>query len=306
VLSGFLIGGILLDRRNSPRLARVFYARRALRIIPLYYVLLAVIFCRASHVPQAFGFSAYPLFLSNLAIGMTNQCAWAPLNVTWSLAVEEQFYLFAPWFVRAVSSRKLPWILLCGWLGGWMFGLAATLAMREPTLILFTFTPLRLGGLALGWLAAWLVRTLEGHPIRVWFYRWWRWLLGLGFASTLVFLAQDSHYGLFAAARYGYALLAIFFTVLTLAVVMVRPPWLIRPLCTRWLCNLGRHSYFIYLWHQMVSYVAYRYVLPDFQASTWQHWAATGGIFSVVWIMAVVCWSIFEGPLVRLGHRLAY
>jgi peptidoglycan/LPS O-acetylase OafA/YrhL len=181
-----------------------------------------------------------------------------------------------------------------------------SLAMREPTLIFYTFTPLRSDGLALGWLAAWLVRTPEGHPLRAWFCRCWRWLLGLSFASVLGFIAHDPRMVSFAAVRYGYASLAIFFTVLTLTVVLVRPPWLARPLNNRCLRQLGQYSYFIYLWHQLVSYVACRYLLPDFQASTWQHWAAMGGIFSVVWIMAVVSWRILEGPLVRLGHRLAY
>jgi peptidoglycan/LPS O-acetylase OafA/YrhL len=306
VLSGFLIGGILLDQRNSPRLARVFYARRALRIIPLYYVLLAVIFWRAAHVPQTFGFAVYPLFLSNLAYSVTNHWAWSPLNITWSLAVEEQFYLLAPWFVQAVSSRKLPWMLLSVWLGGWMLRFATSLTLREPTLILYTFTPFRLDGLTLGWLAAWLVRTPEGHPVRAWFSRSWRWVLALSFALVLGFLAHDPRVVSFTAARYGYAALAVFFTTLTLTVVMVRPSWLVRPLNNRLLRHLGRHSYFIYLWHELVAYAAHRYVLPDFQASIWQYWATMCGLVGVVWLMAVVSWRIFEGPLIRLGHRFTY
>ncbi|HXC02391.1 MAG TPA: acyltransferase [Opitutaceae bacterium] len=306
VLSGFLIGGILLDKRNSPRLARVFYARRALRIMPLYYLLLAVIFLRLAHVSQTFSFSVYPLFLSNLAYAMTNQWNWPPLNVTWSLAVEEQFYLFAPWFVRAISPRKLPWILLSLWLGSLVLRFAMSLTTREPGLIFYTCTPFRLDGLALGWLAAWLVRTPEGHPIRAWFCRWWHWLLGLSFIFALGFLAQDSRQVSFAAIRYGYALLAVFFATLTLTVVLVHPPWLAGPLNNRWLCHLGRHSYFIYLWHELVAYVAHRYILPDFPASTWQEWAAMCGLVGIVWIMAIISRHIFEGPLIRLGHRLAY
>jgi peptidoglycan/LPS O-acetylase OafA/YrhL len=306
VLSGFLIGGILIDYRNSPRLIRVFYARRALRIIPLYYVLLTVIFLRASHVPQIFSFAVYPLFLSNLAYAVANQWAWAPLNVTWSLAVEEQFYLFAPWFIRTISPRKLPWILLSAWLGGWMLRFAASLTMREPAFCLYTFTPLRLDGLTLGWLAAWLVRTPEGHELRKWFYRWWPWLLGPSFALVLVALIHDSRSISFTAARYGYALLAVFFTTLVLTVTMVRPAWLVRPLNNRLLCQLGQKSYFIYLWHQLVAYVAWRYALPDFPANTWQHWAAMSGLLGIVWAMAIVSWRSFEGPLIRLGHRLAY
>jgi peptidoglycan/LPS O-acetylase OafA/YrhL len=177
---------------------------------------------------------------------------------------------------------------------------------HELTLIFYTFTPFRLDGLALGWLAAWLFRTPKGHPIRAWFCRWWQWLLATSFALVLGFIAHDSQILSFAAVRYGYASLAVFFTTLTLTVVMVRPPWLIRPLNFRWLRNLGKYSYFIYLWHEFVAYVAHRYILPDFQVSTWQCWIGICGIFGVVWIMAAVSWRIFEGPLIRLGHRLAY
>ncbi|MBM3853598.1 MAG: acyltransferase, partial [Verrucomicrobia bacterium] len=124
VLSGYFIGGILIDHRESPRLARVFYLRRALRILPLYAVTLAVIFTLvALGAPgswQEFPAWIYGLFLTNFALAWAQHWDWLPLSVLWSLAVEEQFYLLAPWIVRALSPTLLPWfagaVVLTAWL----------------------------------------------------------------------------------------------------------------------------------------------------------------------------------------------
>src|SRR5215471_8318316 len=102
VLSGFLITGILLDSRTDPRYFRTFYARRALRILPLYYVVLAVILlCYPNSGPYVLLSFAH---LSNVApalsITMVN-------GAMWSLSVEEHFYLFWPLVVRRVRPAMV-------------------------------------------------------------------------------------------------------------------------------------------------------------------------------------------------------
>ena len=88
VLSGYFIGGILIDHRNSPQLCRVFYLRRALRILPLYYVALACCLLAVSlkwlHPSPTFSPWAYALFLSNFDLALQNY--WEPLafSVLWS------------------------------------------------------------------------------------------------------------------------------------------------------------------------------------------------------------------------------
>src|ERR1700675_3186470 len=92
VLSGFLITGILLDSRADPHYFRNFYARRALRILPLYYaVLIVILLC----YPNSGRYVLLSFFhLSNispiLGISMIN-------GAMWSLSVEEHFYLVWPW-----------------------------------------------------------------------------------------------------------------------------------------------------------------------------------------------------------------
>ena len=121
VLSGFLIGGILIDARGSPTYFKTFYVRRFFRIIPVYYlwilgyVLLVSMggaFVRAhSHsgavlqVGQAI--YAHFLFLQNLGFIHVSGLTGAWFSHTWSLAVEEQFYLVAPLVIWFLSPRRL-------------------------------------------------------------------------------------------------------------------------------------------------------------------------------------------------------
>ncbi len=116
VLSGFLITGILLDTKQSDGYFRNFYARRCLRIWPLYYSVLLfmfviVPFVRPSEAHAVFEarsspWWAFPIFLQNFLVPIPAM-ATGPLGVTWSLAVEEQFYLVWPLVVRFCTEAQL-------------------------------------------------------------------------------------------------------------------------------------------------------------------------------------------------------
>lgn len=102
ILSGLLITGILIDTRNEPRYFSKFYARRSLRILPLYLTCILL---------MNWGFPGYGsyfliclVFLQNFVFGFGIPTPHGP-GVFWSLAVEEHFYLIWPWLVRFVSTR---------------------------------------------------------------------------------------------------------------------------------------------------------------------------------------------------------
>ena len=103
VLSGFLITGVLLDALGKPHFYRNFYARRALRIFPLYFVVLFLML--AWYWPLSRSYFVLSVFMvSNLAAYVH---IYPVLPVLWSLSVEEHFYLFWPWVVRYLRPRML-------------------------------------------------------------------------------------------------------------------------------------------------------------------------------------------------------
>jgi peptidoglycan/LPS O-acetylase OafA/YrhL len=107
VLSGFLITGILLDSAGKPHYFRNFYGRRALRILPLYYLMLLLIFL---FYPRSGNFVLLGLFyISNMTgiFGVPN--VYGPL---WSLSVEEHFYLLWPWAVSTLGLRRIALVTI--------------------------------------------------------------------------------------------------------------------------------------------------------------------------------------------------
>jgi len=115
VLSGFLITGILMQTRTAVNYFLSFYARRVLRIFPIYYATLFVVFALIAivpsiqNVPPAGERWTYFAYVENWIPLWTGQ--WPPnvLGHFWSLAVEEQFYLVWPLCVFLLSRRALFW-----------------------------------------------------------------------------------------------------------------------------------------------------------------------------------------------------
>jgi peptidoglycan/LPS O-acetylase OafA/YrhL len=109
VLSGFLITGILLDTRSRPDYYWRFYKHRALRILPLYYATLLLLFvlARAGLVQRRASWSF--LGISAIYLANVSDLLKVPMQygVLWSLAVEEHFYLGWPALVRSLSRHKV-------------------------------------------------------------------------------------------------------------------------------------------------------------------------------------------------------
>jgi peptidoglycan/LPS O-acetylase OafA/YrhL len=163
VLSGFLIGGILLDSRSSPNYFQTFYARRFFRILPLYYFLLSLYAILWLAAPDLLRLGApgwiYPLFLQNYFMKMAPaQTFWlAPM---WSLAVEEQFYMIAPPVMRRLSTERIAKLMLAVVLIAFLIRVTAVLGfgdrLHDHWGLRFAYfgTPGRADDLALGVLAA--------------------------------------------------------------------------------------------------------------------------------------------------------
>jgi peptidoglycan/LPS O-acetylase OafA/YrhL len=126
VLSGFLIGGILLDARKAPNYFQVFYSRRFFRILPIYAAMLLIIPALAMvagvlHLENYRWLGGNPLpwysywtFTQNFWMARTNVSGLMILVITWSLAIEEQFYLTLPVLIRFLNKKSLMAVVVSG------------------------------------------------------------------------------------------------------------------------------------------------------------------------------------------------
>jgi peptidoglycan/LPS O-acetylase OafA/YrhL len=170
VLSGFLITGILIDSRDQPQYYKRFYARRALRILPAYYVILGLLLL--THIASRTFAALSSIYLSNVTPLFGVAIAYP---VLWSLAVEEHFYLVWPAFVRNLSLVKLAACSvaiiaitpLCRVIS---FHLALHYGVRSYDFNLYTWNAS--DGLACGALVAILLRMVKIERRQLWNIAW--------------------------------------------------------------------------------------------------------------------------------------
>src|SRR5258708_2627271 len=160
VLSGFLITGILYDAHSKPHYFRNFYMRRVLRIFPLYYGVLALVFFVAPLISVLRGPSldylldrqAWAwLYAVNIYIAIQGDWSFSYLEHLWSLCIEEHFYLVWPLavFLMARRPRMLIAVCLAVSLGAMLARLTGSM-MGLSWWTTYVLTPFRLDGLALG------------------------------------------------------------------------------------------------------------------------------------------------------------
>ena len=172
VLSGFLITGILYDTKARRHYLRNFYARRMMRIFPLYYGMLLVFFYFLPTVPHplARDYVAdsapdrlwFVTYLTNFRIaGRGEWYHHLVPNVFWSLAIEEQFYLVWPLIVLLFRRETLMAFCVALCVLGLVIGLMLALFGVDP-IVGFVSTPTRGVGLAAGSLVALMARGTGG------------------------------------------------------------------------------------------------------------------------------------------------
>ncbi|HYC33081.1 MAG TPA: acyltransferase, partial [Gemmatimonadales bacterium] len=303
VLSGFLITGILLDTKGQPGYFRSFYARRILRIFPLYYGFLAfiVLLPRAGQLAQWLG-APYvqdhqPWFwthTTNWLVGLDprHEGLNSGFGHLWSLSIEEQFYLVWPLVVALASPRALRWILAAVLLAG--MGLRLWLASNgADLLVLYHLTPTRLDPLAVGALLALLARARGLEAARE-PYSWAVVVLAV-VAGAGVILAQGSPNR--EALVFAWTVPAV---AAAWGVVLLRAA--IRPVPSRWLTSgpltgLGQVSYAVYLFAPSVEHL-----LVGLRLGPAELGPALGFALMVAATigLATVSWHLVERPILSL------
>lgn len=302
VLSGFLIGRILLDLRDRDDLSLTaklgrFYARRALRIFPVYYaviLLLALVkgLGLAPNRPMVLGWDA--AYLTNVALYLERPMMEIHL---WSLSVEEHFYLVAPLALLLVGRRALPWLVLGLWLVVAAARVGVELAGLRPVWML---SPMLFDTLSVGIAAALVER--DGHFLGVTRRRFVQ-VGGVAAAAVVAIVVRDyvTHRAPSLAVSASMQwLLAAASAALTLALWRSRPEsWLARFFGCKPFVYLGKISYGLYLFHLFVLNVAVR-------SFSGQSLRAGAVALALTILLAAASWHFFERPLNELKRHFSY
>jgi peptidoglycan/LPS O-acetylase OafA/YrhL len=265
VLSGFLITGILYDAHNKPHYFRNFYMRRLLRIFPLYYGVLALVFFVAPLIPVLRGSTldylvdrqAWAwLYAVNMHIANHGEWSLSYINHFWSLSVEEHFYFLWPLVVFLLARQ--PRALVAVSLAVSLWAMLARLTGSLMGLSWFTtgvLTPFRLDGLALGAFLAVLARQPGGleRLVRA-LPRVVVVVSGL-LAATVVWTRLVSLQGLELVGTLRPALIQILLACLLFwALIAPERSATSRFFRSRSMVFLGTYSYGLYVYHHFISY----------------------------------------------------
>ena len=323
VLSGFLISGILLDTCQAKHAYRDFMLRRALRIFPLYFLMLLLVYvvwpAMASTPPS----QAVTLIREDaptqiwLWTFMANWTSVLPQHSRifphfWSLAVEEQFYWLWPALALPLAPRQL--------LRASLLVMALSLLLRlwmsangAPSGALYTFTWCRMDALAAGAAIAcgfrvpdWQAR-IERHRVGV---------IGLAWAILLVGFVSTHGYAQNAARTqtWGYSVLSMGLALWLAGLVAqdlrhtTTGPRLQGGLRARWIRSIGKYSYAMYILHMPLHVFIgerLRNSMHLNESAIWVNACYSLPMIVVLYVLARLSWLVIEHPFLRLKSRLA-
>jgi peptidoglycan/LPS O-acetylase OafA/YrhL len=327
VLSGFLIGGILIDSKaragtslNLRDYAASFWIRRIARIFPVAYLLLAT-YCAALFVRNKFGIiqldnwllaeprppvASFATFTQSwwIAVGGYGGPRW--MGITWSLAIEEQFYLLFPfaiyflrrrWIValviagivaapilrdileRLFGSWYAPYVLLPSRVDGLMFGVAVALIIRDPR----TFYLARLLRRVLDVVALFILYLIVTNYLP----SWWR-----GPSGSLYPLKQS--------------LLALMWAIVILRIFTYEHSVFNAIWRNSILAKIGLISYGLYMYHQAINGLIHEFIFnQEPTIANVAQFAAALGVLAAAFGAAILSYVYFESPIRRYGQKLA-
>lgn len=310
VLSGYLIGGQLLAplSRSQPIDLKSFFARRALRIMPAYFVVLAIYIFLPSWREYPEMYPWWKFFFSVQNIGLHGGTAFSH---AWSLAVEDQFYLTLPLVLLFVNRWPRTAIILpCAILVGG-FILRAVLAVKSPSID---------GGVAFRDYQAWiyyptwtrldpLVFGVALAAIEKFRPQWWQrltnlapWFLlpALALIVYALWLGEGERLEL-SAVIWQFPLLAIAFAALLVCAQSDRLPF--RHFKIPGAAFIASIAYSAYLVQKLVIYAVHEFLNRHNIEGTSAF--ALIGVEVCVYVAATALFLLVERPFLQLRHRIA-
>ena len=314
VLSGFLITGILLDNKEDSHYFTNFYGRRILRIFPLYYFALLLVFVilrpifsqDETYLNLENLQSWYWFYLQNWQATFHGLGSYNILSHFWSLAVEEQFYLFWPLIIYLVPKR---------FLGGTIaFFIVFPIVLRNILLfqhlpsadlkIIYVNTFCRVDSLVIGATIAFIARSEYWLP---WLIRSIRLLLALSFCGLAAIFISQGELGSInpLVQSFGYSLLAIFFgSLLVSSLSLPENHSFVQILSWSPLRQLGRISYGFYVYHFPILFLFRDSLTPYTINLTHSYWISELLLLlffgTAIATIAFISWYGLEQPILKL------
>lgn len=293
VLSGFLIVRILADRRaaietgavTAPAALKAFFWRRAWRLLPLYYVVLAsyTLLSLWDALPHISAPETVSYWLHSAHIWAAVQNEFPTFGHLWSLGIEEQFYLLAVPLLLLCPRRHT--LLVCalvvalGLFGQIGLATAGVSDLRTYVLPFGNFAMMAFGG---------VIGLMADRPLPRWAFGTPAQLTTLVALLSLYPLAHAS--GLTGTGGVGQ-LCAVFAGLLLLQIYKNQAHWLVQALEARPLVGIGKISYGLYLIH---GFVLLPMLAPPFQAIV---------EIALAVVLAALSYAHFERPLMQWAAR---
>lgn len=314
VLSGFLITSILLRTKKQPGYFKKFYARRILRIFPLYYTTITLIFIAMPLIsPEQTEITRatwpwYYLYLQNWGNALNLIPTIFAIGATWSLAIEEQFYLFWPSVVYWLENKKLAWA--AGLLALFSLGLRLLIVKRFRKLLdynkFFYFATItRLDSLLLGALIA---LAFQSETLKKWLKPLAAPVFALSLGLIIYFASRRPDSPLvdnYLMYTYGYSVIALASAAL---IVMLTTYAESNPLRAFFraaaLRFLGKYSYAIYLFHMLPLLIFQRLFAESQGLTAWLTFNALTPLVTI--LLALLSWNLLETRMLALKKYFEY
>jgi len=308
VLSGYLVGKLILEKQHNDNFFQVFYARRVCRTLPIYFVCLAlnIVLMGYFTAPWAEFDGSFPLwsyftFTQNFFMAATGGIGAHWLSPTWTLAVEEHFYLIVPLLFFVIPRRRIAVMLAAIAAGALVSRACVYELLADPGLIGLVLLPTRADVLTAGLLAAVAIKSnlpwqLIDNPLRI------APIVLLGMTAVLRLIDKDTGhcFGIF-----GPLLVSAACAMFLLSLVRGAPE--AKRFHSKFLGFFNTTSYAVYLTHLPVLGLMHGIVLgsrPDLVTPA--QWAVTIAALpvcvAVSWLLTVAV----EKPLTAYGRSFAW